>query len=341
MMPAFRRRLRRRSELAQAIAGGSERPGELGRARGRDHRRAMPRRSALSSSNGARAGGSSTIIGFHGQTVLHRPEAGLTVQLGDGALLARRDRHSPVVYDMRANDMAHGGQGAPLVPAYHAALAGALPAADAALYPERVRQYRRHLQRHLCPRRRRSARLRHRPRQCADRPVGGPRGRRALRRRRRHRQRGRRRSRPWSRAIWTMPFFSRSGRNRSTATISRCRAEGRLELADGARTLGRGDRGGDPGRLPGICRNGRRCGSFGRRRAQSAHPGRPRRRCRARGRPRCQPPMRWAQRRRMEAEAWAYLAVRAGTGCRSPFRPRPACRRPSAAASWPCPTRRS
>jgi anhydro-N-acetylmuramic acid kinase len=64
-------------------------------------------------------------IGFHGQTVLHRPKAGFTVQLGDGALLARQTGIA-VVYDMRANDMAHGGQGAPLVPAYHAALAAGL-----------------------------------------------------------------------------------------------------------------------------------------------------------------------------------------------------------------------
>ncbi len=66
------------------------------------------------------------VAGFHGQTVLHRPERGLTVQLGDGALLAR-ETGIDVVCDMRANDMAHGGQGAPLVPAYHAALAASLP----------------------------------------------------------------------------------------------------------------------------------------------------------------------------------------------------------------------
>ena len=66
------------------------------------------------------------VIGFHGQTVLHRPDDALTVQLGDGALLAR-ETGMAVVHDMRANDMAHGGQGAPLIPAYHAALAAGLP----------------------------------------------------------------------------------------------------------------------------------------------------------------------------------------------------------------------
>ncbi len=62
------------------------------------------------------------VIGFHGQTVLHRPDDALTVQIGDGALLAR-ETGIDVVYDMRAEDMRHGGQGAPLIPAYHAALA--------------------------------------------------------------------------------------------------------------------------------------------------------------------------------------------------------------------------
>jgi anhydro-N-acetylmuramic acid kinase len=62
------------------------------------------------------------VIGFHGQTVVHRPDIGLTVQLGDGEELSRLCG-VPVVYDMRANDMRHGGQGAPLVPVYHRALA--------------------------------------------------------------------------------------------------------------------------------------------------------------------------------------------------------------------------
>ena len=62
------------------------------------------------------------IIGFHGQTVLHRPGQRLTVQIGDGKALARR-LGIPVAYDFRAADVAAGGQGAPLVPAFHQALA--------------------------------------------------------------------------------------------------------------------------------------------------------------------------------------------------------------------------
>ena len=62
------------------------------------------------------------LIGFHGQTVLHRPNDAFTVQLGDGQKLADETGIS-VVYDMRSNDMANGGQGAPLVPVFHQALA--------------------------------------------------------------------------------------------------------------------------------------------------------------------------------------------------------------------------
>jgi anhydro-N-acetylmuramic acid kinase len=61
------------------------------------------------------------VIGFHGQTVLHRPAQRLTVQIGDGFALARTLR-IPVVHDMRAADVAAGGQGAPLVPVFHQAL---------------------------------------------------------------------------------------------------------------------------------------------------------------------------------------------------------------------------
>lgn len=61
------------------------------------------------------------VIGFHGQTIRHAPEQGVTVQLGDGALLASRTGIR-VVFDFRSNDVRHGGQGAPLVPLYHQAL---------------------------------------------------------------------------------------------------------------------------------------------------------------------------------------------------------------------------
>ena len=61
------------------------------------------------------------VIGFHGQTVLHRPERRLTVQIGDAAALARR-LGIPVVADLRQADVAAGGQGAPIVPVYHRAL---------------------------------------------------------------------------------------------------------------------------------------------------------------------------------------------------------------------------
>mgnify|MGYP001191877298 CR=1 FL=1 len=61
------------------------------------------------------------VVGFHGQTVLHRPGQRLTVQIGDGAALARATGIA-VVYDFRAADVAAGGQGAPLVPVYHRAL---------------------------------------------------------------------------------------------------------------------------------------------------------------------------------------------------------------------------
>jgi anhydro-N-acetylmuramic acid kinase len=64
------------------------------------------------------------IVGFHGQTVIHRPAESFTLQIGDGTALARR-LGLPVVHDFRAADIAAGGQGAPLVPIYHQALAQA------------------------------------------------------------------------------------------------------------------------------------------------------------------------------------------------------------------------
>lgn len=66
------------------------------------------------------------LIGFHGQTILHAPERRLTWQIGDGALLAELTGID-VVNDFRSRDVAEGGQGAPLVPLYHAAMTRGLP----------------------------------------------------------------------------------------------------------------------------------------------------------------------------------------------------------------------
>jgi anhydro-N-acetylmuramic acid kinase len=66
------------------------------------------------------------VIGFHGHTVAHRPERGWTWQIGDGTALAGAFG-IPVVGDLRSADVAAGGQGAPLLPVYHRALATVLP----------------------------------------------------------------------------------------------------------------------------------------------------------------------------------------------------------------------
>ena len=64
------------------------------------------------------------VIGFHGQTVIHRPDHRISVQIGDGQALATR-LGIPVVSDLRRADVEAGGQGAPLVPVFHKALAEA------------------------------------------------------------------------------------------------------------------------------------------------------------------------------------------------------------------------
>ncbi len=70
------------------------------------------------------------VIGFHGQTILHRPaklpgSAGRTWQIGDGRLMANETRID-VVSDFRTNDVAAGGEGAPFAPVYHRALVAAM-----------------------------------------------------------------------------------------------------------------------------------------------------------------------------------------------------------------------
>lgn len=108
---------------AEAIDHRNDRPGRLPEAEDfvtRAHAEAIE---AFLAANGLSAA-DIDIVGFHGQTVIHRPKLGLTVQIGDGAALARR-LGIRVVSDLRANDVAQGGQGAPLVPVFHKALAEA------------------------------------------------------------------------------------------------------------------------------------------------------------------------------------------------------------------------
>jgi anhydro-N-acetylmuramic acid kinase len=144
--PAVRRQLEMAIEEAKSLERREARPGSLAaveRQLTELHADAVRRFLADRSLDAA----SIDAIGFHGQTVLHKSVlAGvlvqatndgppprvledrrtLTVQLGDGALLARLTGID-VVYDLRAADCAAGGQGAPLAPVYHRALATRLP----------------------------------------------------------------------------------------------------------------------------------------------------------------------------------------------------------------------
>jgi anhydro-N-acetylmuramic acid kinase len=65
------------------------------------------------------------VVGFHGHTVFHAPERRLTRQIGNGAALSTATG-IPVVFDLRSADVAAGGQGAPLLPVFHQALAADL-----------------------------------------------------------------------------------------------------------------------------------------------------------------------------------------------------------------------
>jgi anhydro-N-acetylmuramic acid kinase len=71
-------------------------------------------------------GANAALIGFHGQTIAHRPERGWTWQIGDAAWLAEKTGID-VVADLRSADVAAGGHGAPLLPVYHAALTAGMP----------------------------------------------------------------------------------------------------------------------------------------------------------------------------------------------------------------------
>jgi anhydro-N-acetylmuramic acid kinase len=67
-----------------------------------------------------------SLVGFHGQTVYHRPEIRFTRQLGLGAMVAQ-ELGIDTISRFRHADVASGGEGAPFVPLYHRALASALP----------------------------------------------------------------------------------------------------------------------------------------------------------------------------------------------------------------------
>lgn len=115
---------------ARAMKQREERPGHL-----REVERELTELNAAAAARFLRANGiepaAVDLIGYHGQTVLHDAARAMTVQLGDGALLAGRTGVD-VVFDLRAADVAAGGQGAPLAPVYHRALAGQLSELPAA-----------------------------------------------------------------------------------------------------------------------------------------------------------------------------------------------------------------
>ncbi len=61
------------------------------------------------------------LIGYHGQALYHNPQEGISIQIGDGQLLSNLTKIK-VINDFRSEDIANGGQGAPLAPLYHQAL---------------------------------------------------------------------------------------------------------------------------------------------------------------------------------------------------------------------------
>ncbi len=113
--PALRADLRRLLDLAPSIAADDAFLLDV-------ERRVTERHAGAVAALGVAA----DVVGFHGQTILHRPAERRTWQIGDAALLARLTA-TRVAYDFRSADVAAGGQGAPLAPLYHAALARDLP----------------------------------------------------------------------------------------------------------------------------------------------------------------------------------------------------------------------
>jgi len=118
--PQMRAMLRQALDDAQTVAAGAPVPFSI-----RDAERRLTEAHAEAVKALLNKAGLSprqvALIGFHGQTILHRPALRWTWQIGDGVLLARLTGIE-VVNDFRSADIKAGGQGAPLVPLYHAAL---------------------------------------------------------------------------------------------------------------------------------------------------------------------------------------------------------------------------
>ena len=127
------------------------------------------------------------LVGLHGQTILHRPRAALTRQLCDGARAAAA-LGVDVVCDFRSADVKAGGEGAPLAPVYHAAMAAGLERPLMILNWGGVGNVT------YLGAEGRDHRLRHRPGQCADRRFSHVKARTGLRRQRD--DRGKRSRRP-------------------------------------------------------------------------------------------------------------------------------------------------
>ncbi len=121
--PALRRDLRRLLDIAPGIGPDDPFLADCVRRLTERHAEAV---AELRAQVQRQLGETVELLGFHGQTILHRPQEQRTWQVGDAALLARLTG-CDVAYDFRSADVAAGGQGAPLVPVVHAALAEALP----------------------------------------------------------------------------------------------------------------------------------------------------------------------------------------------------------------------